>query len=68
MSEIDLKNAPVGTLAPAFNGGAWCKTERGWKWNGHVPNGGGSTFPRPGGDWTGKLVPPTTAKYQESVK
>jgi hypothetical protein len=54
-SEDRLRDAPLGTRAPSDMGGAWCKTgpER-WKWNG--PNGSGGTFPRPGGDWTGKLV------------
>lgn len=47
-----LKSAPLGTKAPAFGGGAWVKTEYGWKW----PMG--STFPRPGGDWTGELLYP----------
>jgi|ERR1035437_944130 hypothetical protein len=49
--EIDLKTAPIGTLAPAIMGGAWVKTDHGWKCN----NTGG-TFPRPGGDWNGKLI------------
>ncbi len=50
-----LENAPIGTRAPAIMGGAWCKLGQGqWKWNG--PNGSGSTFPRPGGDWNGELV------------
>ena len=51
-----LKNAPVGTLAPASGGGQWYKTDRGWKWNG--PDGTGGTFPRPGGDWDGTLIYP----------
>lgn len=49
---LTLENAPLGTKAPAIGGGAWTKTERGWQWN------GGSTFPRPGGDWNGHLIPP----------
>lgn len=53
-SDDRLRDAPTGTRAPAIGGGAWCKVAHGWKWNG--PNGGGGTFPRPGGDWTGKLV------------
>lgn len=48
-----LAQAPLGTRAPALMGGAWCKVERGWKWNG--PDGNGGTFPRPGGDWDGRL-------------
>ncbi len=48
--------APVGTIAPAIMGGHWYKTERGWKWNG--PEGSSGTFPRPGGDWSGKLIVP----------
>jgi len=45
---------PTGTRAHAFNGGAWFKTERGWKWNG--PDGSGGTFPTPGGDAIGRCV------------
>lgn len=55
-SRLTLKNAPIGTRAPADGGGAWCRVERGWKWNG--PNGSGGTFPNPGGDWNGKLIAP----------
>lgn len=51
-----LKRAPRGTKAPAIGGGWWFKTERGWKWNG--PDGSGSTFPQPGGDWNLKLLYP----------
>jgi hypothetical protein len=51
-----VRTAPIGTRAPAIMGGAWCKVERGWKWNG--PDGNGSTFPSPGGDWDGRLVSP----------
>jgi hypothetical protein len=47
-----LENAPLGTRAPAIGGGHWIKVERGWKWH------AGSTFPRPGGDWTGELIAP----------
>lgn len=47
-----LRQAPLGTKAPAFNGGHWVKVERGWKW--HC----GDTFPRPGGDWMGELIYP----------
>lgn len=50
---LTLDNAPVGTVAPAVMGGHWYRTEHGWKWNG--PDGSGSTFERPGGDWTGRL-------------
>ena len=46
--------APLGTRAPACMGGAWCRVEHGWKWNG--PHGNGSTFARPGGDWDGRLL------------
>lgn len=56
---ISTVNAPLGTKAPAIMGGAWCKVEGGWKWNG--PDGSGSTFPTPGGDWTGDLIVPTGA-------
>jgi hypothetical protein len=48
-----LRRAPIGTRAPASIGGWWTKTEYGWQ------SSGGSTFPRPGGDWTGELIPPT---------
>jgi hypothetical protein len=51
---LTLGNAPLGTKAPAINGGAWYRTERGWRWNNVA-----STFPRPGGDWNGDLVPPS---------
>lgn len=47
-----LNAAPIGTKAPAIMGGHWIKTAGGWKWF------CGSTFPRPGGDWTGGLVYP----------
>lgn len=57
--EITLENAPWGTKAPSIGGGLWCKTARGWKWNG--PGGNGSTYPRPGADWDGRLLlPPGT--------
>jgi len=41
---------PVGTKAHAFNGGAWTRTEHGWKW------GGGDTFPTPGADAIGACI------------
>ena len=47
-----LENAPLGTRAPAYNGGYWIRVERGWKWC------TGATFPRPGADWNGKLIVP----------
>lgn len=54
-----LRAAPIGTLAPSFNGGAWQKKGEGqWQWNGHM-HYPGSTYPRPGGDWTGQLTTPT---------
>ncbi|WP_158534264.1 hypothetical protein [Paracidovorax avenae] len=56
MTELTLETAPLGTKAPSAEGGAWCKTAKGWKWNG--PGGHGSTFPRPGADWDGRLLPP----------
>lgn len=55
-TELKLKNAPVGTLAPCITVGRWYRTERGWKWNG--PDGSGVTFPRPGCDWIGELIYP----------
>lgn len=48
--ELTLENAPLGTRAPANMGGYWERTEHGWKWF------NGNTFPRPGGDWNGKLL------------
>lgn len=49
-----LRAAEIGTRAPAIMGGHWTKTATGWKWG---RNGG--TFPSPGGDWNGKLIPPS---------
>lgn len=54
--ELTLGNAPLGTKAPGFGGGYWVRTEQGWKWC------AGSTFPRPGGDWTGDLIAPVRAQ------
>lgn len=54
-NRLTVETAPIGTKAPACIGGYWIKTERGWKWC------TGSTFPRPGGDWTGELIPPQPA-------
>ena len=45
---------PEGTKARATTGGAWYKTQRGWKWNG--PDGNGGTFPTPGGDACGNCI------------
>ncbi|MDT0138062.1 hypothetical protein [Acidovorax sp. PRC11] len=56
-NEFTLEDAPIGTKAPCAGGGAWCKTAKGWKWNG--PGGHGSTFPRPGAEWDGRLLPPS---------
>lgn len=56
-----LSEAAIGTRAPAIMGGVWFKVRRGgWKWNG--PDGNGGTFPKPGGDWNGRLIPPQQAK------
>ncbi len=55
--QLTLETAPPGTKAPSFGGGAWMKTERGWQWNGGTRSPG-STFPRPGGDWDGRLIAP----------
>jgi hypothetical protein len=55
-----LENAPLGTIAPAIGGGHWRRTERGWQWGTN-----GSTFPRPGGDWNGDLIPPTQPEKTE---
>jgi hypothetical protein len=54
---MTLENAPLGTRAPANIGGAWVRVPRGWQWNGKH-----SIYPRPGGDWNGKLIPPTTTE------
>lgn len=59
-TEQRLENAPIGTKAPAFIGGFWYRTERGWKWLG--PDGNGGTFNRPGGDWDGRLIYPQEAR------
>jgi len=58
--KLTIENAPIGTTAPAIMGGRWYKTQLGWKWNG--PDGSGGTFPRPGGDWNGKLIEPAGGK------
>lgn len=50
--KLTLDTAPVGTKAPAVTGGYWTRVGRGWRWC------TGSTFPRPGADWTGELLPP----------
>lgn len=52
MTDLTLDNAPLGTKAPAIMGGHWERVEGGWKWC------TGSTFPRPGGDWDGRLIQP----------
>lgn len=51
--------APIGTKAPAIGGGYWIKVKLGWKWT------NGATFPCPGGDWTGELIPPKSDKPEE---
>jgi hypothetical protein len=56
---LTLENAPIGTTAPADGGGRWYRVAHGWKWNG--PDGNGGVFPRPGGDWNGKLIAPASA-------
>lgn len=53
---LTLNNAPIGTRAPAIDGGHWTRTAAGWKWC------SGSTFPTPGGDWNGKLIAPKESK------
>ena len=53
-----LRSAPLGSKAPAYNGGHWVKVERGWKW--HC----GDTFTTPGGDWTGAILPPSPAPME----
>jgi hypothetical protein len=57
----ELDSYPNGTLAKAIMGGHWCKMPNGWKWNG--PDGSGSTFPRPGGDWSGDIHIPDCHKF-----
>lgn len=56
---VTLDNAPIGTKAPSHTGGYWIRVERGWKWN------TGATFGRPGGDWTGELIPPSHPQPQK---
>lgn len=56
VTALTLSNAPLGTRAPAIGGGHWERVKHGWKWC------TGDTFPRPGGDWNGKLMPPPQAK------
>lgn len=58
-NKLTLENAPIGTKAPAIMGGHWIKVERGWKWC------SGSTFPRPGGDWTGELIAPNRCEVDK---
>lgn len=53
---MTLAQAPIGTKAHAIGGGHWVKVESGWKW----PSG--AIFPRPGGDWNGKLILPEEQK------
>lgn len=52
ISDRPLAAYPLGTKAKAIGGGYWEKVERGWKWC------AGSTFPSPGGDWTGEVSMP----------
>ncbi|WP_228263926.1 hypothetical protein [Marinobacter shengliensis] len=49
---LTLQNAPLGTTAPSVQGGHWIRTNLGWRWC------TGATFPSPGGDWNGDLIPP----------
>ena len=62
---LTVESAPLGTRAPAYSGGAWVRVERGWQWNPGKANAG-STFPRPGGDWTGTLIPPPAVTPDEA--
>jgi hypothetical protein len=55
MSDRPFAAYPIGTKAKAIGGGYWIKNERGWKWC------TGSTFPCPGGDWTGEVSLPNIA-------
>lgn len=54
-----LRNAPIGTKAPAIMGGHWIKVELGWKWF------CGDTFPTVGGDWDGNLIYPEAEAPRE---
>lgn len=56
---LTLENAPLGTKAPSLNGGHWTRVEQGWKWC------TGSTFPRPGGDWNGRLIAPVAQEASQ---
>jgi hypothetical protein len=60
MSALNLENAPIGTKATAINGGHWIRVDRGWKWC------TGATFPRPGGDWDGRLILPPQKTHPAS--
>jgi hypothetical protein len=46
---------PIGTRAIASSGGWWTKSVHGWKWN------TGDTFPTPGADVVGVLLPESDA-------
>lgn len=63
---MTLDEAPLGTRAPCVMGGAWCKVQLGWKWNG--PGGSGGTFPRPGGSWVGRLMSPEDWQKLNEIK
>lgn len=63
----DWSEYPLGTKAHAFNGGAWLRVKRGWKWNGHLTKGAGDTFPSPGADAFGKCVELPTGLQKDSA-
>lgn len=51
-----IEDYPVGTKFQAYGGGYWEKVCSGYKWC------TGATFPRPGGDWNGKICLPIEEK------
>lgn len=60
MKTLTLENALLGTKAPSVMGGYWIRVERGWRWCTD------DIFPRPGGDWTGELIPPDPSEMTVS--
>lgn len=65
----DWSEYPLGTKAHAYNGGCWFKTDRGWKWNGHLSWSNGGTFDQPGADAFGRCIElPATAQADNFSK
>lgn len=59
-SDQPLEKYPLGTKAEAIGGGYWIKVKDGWKWC------TGDTFPRPGGDWSGRVSLPPQSENAKS--